>query len=482
MKRKFLKKLVIFTLVGVILGSSIMSNYKQAERVEASVTATFGVGALLAMGVMATCGVVYTNNVANKNLFASNLAEIEYDIAEIWDTQVIQFANANGYDPDEEPDDEDGDGLPDLQNNPVKWAQMKKMYEEKKWSGLKTAIGGVATGIGVVLGNIATSLKEKLETVRSAPLETTAPTTFDVRLWQEWYNTKTIDNAPYFFWRASSPNIFYTFVCNENYTSIPYLRYKESVNGNELYSRTGPIYYFHILNDKVYREHLSYQSFQTIISNMNDISEEVIFTNMKIVDYYDSSIVYRDAYTDNLVQENVTTSSNYLPEAPTIYNYFSVPTNAQANALANELAQVQEDTAKLQETVDTFIGSITSVETEPTPEPDVGGDTDNGDSGSDEDNSKEEEEVTDKNKFTADLSKFFPFCIPFDLINAIRIFNAEPETPRIEIPIHFGIVDKDYTFVFDLEDFNGVATICRSTFTILYIVGLIMITRNLIRG
>ena len=89
---------------------------------------------------------------------------------------------------------------------------------------------------------------------------------------------------------------------------------------------------------------------------------------------------------------------------------------------------------------------------------------------------------TNNDTFLADLKHLFPFCIPFDLVECFKLFNAKPVTPRVEIPIHFGVINYDHTFVIDLKDFNGVATVCRSTFLIIYMTGLILATRALIKG
>lgn len=88
----------------------------------------------------------------------------------------------------------------------------------------------------------------------------------------------------------------------------------------------------------------------------------------------------------------------------------------------------------------------------------------------------------DKTGLTADLSKLFPFCIPFDLIRAIQVFNHEPETPRVEWTLNIEPLDYSYTFVIDLESFNTVAAVCRTMFLIMFLVGLIMATRSLIKG
>ena len=91
------------------------------------------------------------------------------------------------------------------------------------------------------------------------------------------------------------------------------------------------------------------------------------------------------------------------------------------------------------------------------------------------------DESEDNGKFTADLKTLFPFCIPFDLVDCFKLFNAEPETPRIEVPMHFGIIDVDYTWVIDLKDFDSVAVICRSMFLILFLIGLALATSKVIK-
>lgn len=84
--------------------------------------------------------------------------------------------------------------------------------------------------------------------------------------------------------------------------------------------------------------------------------------------------------------------------------------------------------------------------------------------------------------FVADLSKFFPFCIPFDLIHLFSVLEAEPETPRWEIPFKIPAYGVDETIVIDLSAFDGVAKIVRLCETILFIFSLILATRGLIKG
>lgn len=79
------------------------------------------------------------------------------------------------------------------------------------------------------------------------------------------------------------------------------------------------------------------------------------------------------------------------------------------------------------------------------------------------------------------LLKKFPFSIPWDLKNSISGLVATPVPPKFVIPfLHksdWGI-NEDITV--DLSQFETVATVCRWGFSVLWVVGLIFITRKLI--
>lgn len=58
------------------------------------------------------------------------------------------------------------------------------------------------------------------------------------------------------------------------------------------------------------------------------------------------------------------------------------------------------------------------------------------------------------------LLTLFPFCIPFDIKNAIQLFSADGSNPVFNVPIHIeygGHVIVDYTFVLDLTSY-GIST------------------------
>lgn len=83
---------------------------------------------------------------------------------------------------------------------------------------------------------------------------------------------------------------------------------------------------------------------------------------------------------------------------------------------------------------------------------------------------------------TADLKSIFPFCIPFDLINCIKGLSAEGEAPKwvMKIPMPTAYT---WTITVDMADYDSIVRIFRLGEDLLFIVGLIMITRGLmIRG
>ena len=85
----------------------------------------------------------------------------------------------------------------------------------------------------------------------------------------------------------------------------------------------------------------------------------------------------------------------------------------------------------------------------------------------------------------AGLEKLFPFCLPFDLIDFIKVLDAPAEAPKFTIPFKYPTRSgtATYDIVIDLSIFNSVAELLRDMECLAFIVGLIMITRSrMIRG
>lgn len=91
---------------------------------------------------------------------------------------------------------------------------------------------------------------------------------------------------------------------------------------------------------------------------------------------------------------------------------------------------------------------------------------------------------TPGDSFTADLKKLFPFCIPFDLVRAIQCLDAEPVAPVFKMPfkIDYRNIHIDEKWELDFADYESPVKIFRLIETLGFIIGLIIITRNIIKG
>lgn len=79
------------------------------------------------------------------------------------------------------------------------------------------------------------------------------------------------------------------------------------------------------------------------------------------------------------------------------------------------------------------------------------------------------------------ITKKFPFCIPFDIVNLFKAFDAEPIAPKIQGSIPFGnwyIWDIDI----DFASYDNYAAIVRIVELIGFVFGLISITIRLVKG
>lgn len=78
----------------------------------------------------------------------------------------------------------------------------------------------------------------------------------------------------------------------------------------------------------------------------------------------------------------------------------------------------------------------------------------------------------------------FPFCIPWDIFNFVSAFYVEKAAPRIDIPFPIkGANGLDVEIVtIDLSGYEYLSTIIRVMFFVLFLVGLMLVTRQLIKG
>ena len=78
------------------------------------------------------------------------------------------------------------------------------------------------------------------------------------------------------------------------------------------------------------------------------------------------------------------------------------------------------------------------------------------------------------------LSEKFPFSIPWDIYRFYQVLNVDAEAPHLQGTIDLHIVD--WNIDMNLSQFNDIAKIFRNLVFFSFLIGLILITRNQIRG
>lgn len=85
----------------------------------------------------------------------------------------------------------------------------------------------------------------------------------------------------------------------------------------------------------------------------------------------------------------------------------------------------------------------------------------------------------------AGLEKIFPFCLPFDMIDFIKVLDATPQAPHFKYAFPYPTTSgmKTFEIDIDLSPFDSVAELLRDMECLLFIVGLVLVTRSrMIRG
>lgn len=120
-------------------------------------------------------------------------------------------------------------------------------------------------------------------------------------------------------------------------------------------------------------------------------------------------------------------------------------------------------------------------------DPDTGTDSGNGsgntgtDSGSTGNTGSSWKPPSDHSQFAlADLSKFFPFCIPFDLFDFFKLLNADPVAPSFTWEIQ-DLSGQTYGLTVDLSQWDSVAQLFRRLQLFLFVCGLAAASRKYIK-
>ncbi len=255
---------------------------------------------------------------------------------------------------------------------------------------------------------------------------------------------------------------------------------------------------------------LSEPFYQNNKADSDGFNNKNVSTNMPIFNTKEEGLEWQKqqlANADKYTKENIwvapdledTYQNNgkleYPQEAPQPLN---VPSLDQLTELATKLSpdtNPSYDPSMTPEYVAELIKQLQSTETpdpQPTTKPDVNPtlapNPTGSPTGTPEDPTPEEE----ASPYKADLREIFPFCIPFDLIHLLKVFEADAEAPVFEFPLDIEmdnpwtgekVVDYHHTFKLDMSDYEDVIKILRIFQVIFFIIALMLITRQqMIKG
>lgn len=478
---KFTHKILPFILIGVIASTTVSLNYNKIREVKAVAVVD---DALVVVAILAMCGVAWTS--------------------------IDHFWSPGGW--INEGDSPVAD--PDLQ----KWADGFNERWQKQWDddvkkkalelGLIDENGNIKNNGGSSGGSDDNDnkfpswreLKDKVANNGGKMLPALAPfaAIFAYKAYEDSKGTK-INNLSSLEQLKKGNQLLDDYLKEKNIdvSSYPYFfkTYKKYTNGlsYEYYYLDNGYYKLGDSSMSVVNSGKNFRGFKLFINDEGNSSFREIdslgslnFIN-SFYDYVSTNLPSEKlSITDTIISdktisgatnlEDYLNKNDKLPDSP-FADFSRIPTNDEFKKYLEDLKNTSNDDDR-QKIIDDFIKTITTPSETPTPDPKPDPSnptpTPNPDTPDNPD--------SDNDFSVRDLRLVFPFCIPFDLVDCFRLFNSEPETPRVQFPVHFGIVDKDYTFDIDLKDFNNVALVCRSMFLILYIVGLVLATRSLIRG
>ena len=496
MRKKF-KRIVPFVLVGVLVSSFVMTNYNKAREAKAAFVVD---DIALMVALFAMCGITYTGLEyyyangqwldENDSPVADNDTQKQLDglldrSKKHWDEEVRKKAIAQGLIDEDGNILNNGSGGSSGDNNnddDNKFPSWDKLKEKVAKSG-----GNVALAVSSLLPFVALYGYGALEKSGADLADKLIDDGFNVDM--DYITSNTVayaygkefqllnDYGDSVIIYSDSPACIYLDSPN-HYPKLCLL--KDAVSSlvifkdGSFYKNSNTTAFYGYVNSykniRMYDVRGSLKSYYPTFNNFEDANDYL--TNLSLDSSFNPVTIEQYSSLRDAMKEN----GDY-PTSP-IHSNVKLPSTDKLKELIKNLKSTADDNNGRQNVVDDFIKDLTTpddsggVSPNPTPTPDPSNPDSGGSGGTD----------TDKSNFTRDLRLVFPFCIPFDLVDCIRLFSSEPETPKIDFPIHFPIVNVDYTFTIDLKDFDGVAKICRSMFLIMFIIGLVFATRPLIRG
>ena len=480
------KQLISACLVAVLVLSMIFVPTKKAYAIAGVDDAAF----ILAMLAAAGAGYVgyncFNGGTNPQDDFNQRLGEIEDTLKDCYDKTIAYILTQGGGGGN--PDDFDPDN-DDPEKKLTTWEKLKQWWKKHPNASLNLAGNGCV--ISSVLPEFFTRLsKKKLEAnTLQGNLSSVKFTNAQLSLIMKYIN----DYPFYYIACNKSDEVSKVFMFCDSLYLYYSSNYRKFIgfNGISFPASLSSIDKFGSVAGGITSDHFVsnvpfYSSFEEAEANFaNDMADYLKSLNPK-------SVLNTTAKNDALDNEKY--------EEP-VYDNVVLPTEEQMNDYINKLNEIAQRTTdpaqRLQEqqkAMNAFVESITNVSPEPSPDPNPNPNptpdpSPNPDPSPDPDPSPEPDPdapATDEEaaKYTADLTTVFPFCIPFDLIRAFKVLSVEGEAPVYEMPlqIDYKSIHVDEHWSIDMSDFSSVIQILRVMETLGFIVGLILVTRKLIRG
>ena len=526
--KKKLKKVVPFILVGILSSTAVLFSYDKGNEVQAAVVVD---DIMVVTTILALCGVSF---LGTEELWGDGngwypginagqdidewIDDFNKPWSEEWDEKTREYALEHGL-IDENGNytgggsGDDGGGDDDNDHKFPSWQKIKTL--------VKANGGNVATALGAYLPLLTGFAQSVLRDSGASVADTLIDDGININ--PDYISSSTVaygygkaysianNSATSIIFNSSEPICFYKtndsmYMCvsksstrtatyfgeNGSVISSPNIGWEWIRGSIDGFSIGKQDYYEFEFRGKIKSSYPTFEKLDNVENyfKKNDKSNKKKYINP-------TSIGLGSAVKDG--QQTGVDGIPVLPTLP-INKFAKVPTMDDLKDFFKKIGNDKDDKDKRQKDIDDFIKKITTADTGggetpnpnpspnpgggETPEPNPGGGGSGGGGGgttTDTPDKPDKDDDNSKKDYARDLQKIFPFCIPFDIVDCFKLFNAEPETPRVEIPIHFGVIEKDYTFVIDLKDFNNVALLLRSSTLILFIVGLGFATRNVIK-
>ena len=491
-------------LIAVIFLSAVLVPAKPAYAIAGIDDAAF----ILAMLAAAGAGYIgYSSyNSGNSNLAEDlwgELDDLEDDISDAFDKAVFKVLEGGGGGSDPNDFDPDND---DPEKKPTTWEKLKEWWKKHPNKALSMAATG--STLGYIMNVFGQNVEQK---AFQGQIDSASLNLPDYILQEFLTNLKTY---PYYV-AFVSPNNYVKYIFMSSQSLFFYLS-GSGTNSSIVYHGVGPCATFS-LNSIGYSPYLDYWSYGT---NTDGPSiTDSLWNNGTIIS--NTSVNLYPSLSKGLAEStkalSITHPSNLNPdsvlktdakkkaeeeeEEKPAYDNVVLPTPEQMQNYANKLDAIAQSDAEpavkkeeQQKAMNTFVESITNVYPMPDPDPNPDPSPDpnpspNPDPSPDPDPSPEPDPdapATDEEAapYTADLTTIFPFCIPFDLIRAFKVLSVQGEAPVYNIPlkIDYKYVHINEAWSIDMSDFSSVIQILRVMETLGFIVGLILVTRKLIRG